>query len=160
MPEADESPIELDFLETIKLVNYIRQEARHGRGLSIDVSAKTAFQDDHFLLPVLADDPLLYSLEDVIDSDLNFDQQSTAPDISHQETNLSHTDASMSNLHLRVLRAQEELRAAESALSEMEIAGESSQGSDERAQDHQQASYQGNYDGAGQPALKLSRKPS
>lgn len=54
----------LDFLETMKLVNYIRHEVRNGNK-SPNVSSKSAFDDNQYLQPVLEDDALLYSLEDV-----------------------------------------------------------------------------------------------
>ncbi len=57
--------IDLDFLETVKLVNYVRREVRNGN-TSPNVSQKSAFEDDQYLQPVLEDDALLYSLDDVI----------------------------------------------------------------------------------------------
>ena len=57
--------VELGLMETIKLVNFIRSERRQGK-CSLDISTKSAFQDDHYLQPVIEDDPLLYSLEDII----------------------------------------------------------------------------------------------
>ncbi|KAL9638234.1 MAG: hypothetical protein Q9164_001685 [Protoblastenia rupestris] len=60
--------LKLELLEMVKLVNYIRSETREGRR-SLDVSTKAIFEDDCYLQPVLDDDPLLYSLEDVIAND-------------------------------------------------------------------------------------------
>ncbi|CRG92620.1 protein arginine N-methyltransferase 3 [Talaromyces islandicus] len=57
---------DLDFLGSIKLVNYIRSEAQKGNKAP-DVSSKSAFDDDSYLKPVLDDDALLYSLEDLTD---------------------------------------------------------------------------------------------
>lgn len=54
----------LDFLETVKLVNYLRSETRKGN-LQTEVSSKQAFENDVYLKPVLEDDPLLYSLDDI-----------------------------------------------------------------------------------------------
>ncbi|KAI9374287.1 S-adenosyl-L-methionine-dependent methyltransferase [Aspergillus egyptiacus] len=60
--------LDLDFLETIKLVNYIRSEVKGGNSTP-DVSSKGKFQDDSYLKPVLEDDALLYSLDDVEDEE-------------------------------------------------------------------------------------------
>ena len=56
---------DLDLLECMKLVNYIRGEVRKGNK-SPNVSSKSAFESDQFLQPVLKDDAVLYSLEDAI----------------------------------------------------------------------------------------------
>jgi type I protein arginine methyltransferase len=54
----------LDFLDTIKLVNYIRSEVKRGN-TKFDISSKSIFDDEKFLKPVLEDDALLYSLDDL-----------------------------------------------------------------------------------------------
>ncbi|KAJ5683773.1 Ribosomal protein arginine N-methyltransferase rmt3 [Penicillium maclennaniae] len=54
----------LDFLDTIKLVNYVRSEVKAGNKTP-DVSSKAKFADDAFMKPVLEDDALLYSLDDI-----------------------------------------------------------------------------------------------
>lgn len=59
---------DLDFLGTIKLVNYIRSQVKAGN-LSPDVSSKSNFEDEVYLKPVLEDDALLYSLDDIEDQD-------------------------------------------------------------------------------------------
>ncbi|KAJ9639268.1 Ribosomal protein arginine N-methyltransferase rmt3 [Knufia peltigerae] len=56
----------LDFLDLIKLVNYIRSEVRAGNAYHT-VSSKSVFDDDKYLKPVLEDDALLYSLDDVFE---------------------------------------------------------------------------------------------
>jgi protein arginine N-methyltransferase 3 len=55
----------LDFLGTIKLVNYIRSEVRAGNTKLSPL--KTSFEDEKYLKPVLVDDSLLYSLDDLDD---------------------------------------------------------------------------------------------
>lgn len=55
----------LDFIGGIKLVNYIRAEAQKGNNKP-DVSSKSVFDDDKFMQPVLEDDALLFSLDDVL----------------------------------------------------------------------------------------------
>ncbi|KAE8145925.1 S-adenosyl-L-methionine-dependent methyltransferase [Aspergillus avenaceus] len=59
---------DLDFLGTIKLVNYIRTQVKNGN-TSPDVSSKSNFEDEIYLKPVLEDDALLYSLDDIEDQD-------------------------------------------------------------------------------------------
>ncbi|EEP82376.1 hypothetical protein UREG_07241 [Uncinocarpus reesii 1704] len=56
----------LDFLGTIKLVNYIRSNVQSGN-TKPDLSSSSLFEDDVYLKPVLEDDALLYNLEDISD---------------------------------------------------------------------------------------------
>lgn len=49
----------------IKLVNFIRSEVKWGN-LTPDVSSKSVLDNDRYLQPVLDDDALLYSLDEVI----------------------------------------------------------------------------------------------
>ncbi|KAJ5288009.1 hypothetical protein N7478_003695 [Penicillium angulare] len=56
--------LDLDFLDTIKLVNYVRSEVKAGNKIP-DVSSKSKFADDAYMKPVLEDDALLYSLDDI-----------------------------------------------------------------------------------------------
>ncbi|KAL4870974.1 hypothetical protein BDV12DRAFT_184089 [Aspergillus spectabilis] len=60
--------LDLDFLDNIKLVNYVRSEVKNGN-LTPDVSSKDKFQDEAYLKPVLEDDALLYSLDDIEDEE-------------------------------------------------------------------------------------------
>ena len=58
---------DLEFLETVKLVNYTRKEAKKGaRGLIIP--SRSVFEDDQYLLPILEDDAVLFNLDEVIQS--------------------------------------------------------------------------------------------
>lgn len=54
----------LDFLGTIRLINYIRSEVARGN-LQPDVSSNSLFEDDKYLIPVLEDDALLFSFDDI-----------------------------------------------------------------------------------------------
>lgn len=59
---------DLDFLDTIKLVNYIRSSVKNGN-MTPDLSSKDKFQSEIYLKPVLEDDALLYSLDDIEDEE-------------------------------------------------------------------------------------------
>jgi protein arginine N-methyltransferase 3 len=54
----------LDFYGNIKLINYIRFQVQEGKKLPEDIS-KSDFEDEKFLKPVLEDDALLFSLDDL-----------------------------------------------------------------------------------------------
>lgn len=54
----------LDFYGNIKLVNYIRSQVHSGQNVSQDIS-KAEFEDDKYLKPVLEDDALLFSLDEL-----------------------------------------------------------------------------------------------
>ncbi|RDL37215.1 putative Ribosomal protein arginine N-methytransferase rmt3 [Venustampulla echinocandica] len=56
----------LDFYGNIKLVNYIRSQVHNGLPIPSDISRKD-FDDEAFLKPVLEDDALLFSLDDLPD---------------------------------------------------------------------------------------------
>ncbi|OAP59212.1 hypothetical protein AYL99_06510 [Fonsecaea erecta] len=61
---------DLDYLGLVRLVNYIRSEVKAGNSLP-DVSSKALFDDEKYLKPVLEDDALLYSLDDVFEESVN-----------------------------------------------------------------------------------------
>lgn len=48
------------------MVNYVRTQVKKGNNTP-DVSSKSNFEDDVYLKPVLEDDALLYSLDDLAD---------------------------------------------------------------------------------------------
>ncbi|PGH37129.1 protein arginine N-methyltransferase 3 [[Emmonsia] crescens] len=73
----------LDFLGTIRLVNYIRSEVKAGN-LTPDVSSAALFDDARYLRPVLEDDALLYSLDDL--SEELKDEGGNTPGSKHAET--------------------------------------------------------------------------
>lgn len=51
-------------MSSIKLVNYIRQQAKEGN-TKLEIVAAADFEDDKYLQPVLEDDALLFSLDDL-----------------------------------------------------------------------------------------------
>lgn len=63
--------LRLDFLEMIKMVNFVRAEGRAVGRWPPDLSSKAVFQSEHWLMPQLEDDALLYSLHDIIGEDLD-----------------------------------------------------------------------------------------
>ena len=54
----------LDFYGNIKLVNFIRSQVHTGKPISSDVS-RAEFDDEKYLKPVLEDDALLFSLDEL-----------------------------------------------------------------------------------------------
>ena len=153
---------ELEFMDLVKLVNYVRQEVKNGRGRrSLNLSTKSAFEDDRYLRPVLEDDALLYSLDDIIEGGL-----------TPQETNgaeLPVTDGfeegsaaynKISELHQTLLRTQQLLLATQQRLELAEKALSSSKGLDDDMggtvsrlggvyPSRGDKTYKGNYDGPG-----------
>ncbi len=49
----------------IKMINYIRSEVQQGNETP-NLSSSAAFEEERYLKPILEQDPLLYSLDDVI----------------------------------------------------------------------------------------------
>lgn len=60
--------LQLDFLGAVKLVNFIRDCTKRGVSLPKEVS-HTDIEDERFLQPVLENDALIFSLDDVIEAD-------------------------------------------------------------------------------------------
>jgi type I protein arginine methyltransferase len=56
----------LDFYGSIRLVNFVRSQVHSGNPVSSDIS-KEQFEDERFLKPVLEDDALLFSLDELPD---------------------------------------------------------------------------------------------
>lgn len=55
----------LDFYGSIKLVNFIRSQVHSGNKVSAANISREAFHDEKYLKPVLEDDALLFSLDDL-----------------------------------------------------------------------------------------------
>jgi protein arginine N-methyltransferase 3 len=94
--------IDLDFLDSIKLVNYVRTQVKAGNKRP-DVSSKSQFEDDAYLKPVLEDDALLYSLDDIAEEEAG-------------------NEASSGDADGRVLELQEELERLQTQFSEYRTA--------------------------------------
>ncbi|KAI6914690.1 hypothetical protein KC318_g1031 [Hortaea werneckii] len=56
----------LDFYSTLRLINYIRSQVATGN-TKPDCSSPQAWMDDKYMQPVLEDDALLYSIDDLAD---------------------------------------------------------------------------------------------
>ena len=73
----------LDFYGTIKLVNYVRDAAINGLQ-AIDTSAADLWKDDKYLQPVLENDALLFSLDELVE-DAAGEQNGKVPDYDEFE---------------------------------------------------------------------------
>lgn len=93
---------DLDFLDTIKLVNYVRSQVK-AENSAPDVSSKANFEDEAYLKPVLEDDALLYSLGDAL-----------------EEEELSEVPGG--EAEKRVLELQEDLERLQTQFSEYRLA--------------------------------------
>jgi len=89
----------LDFVSSIKLVNYIRTEVANGNQKP-DLSSRELFQDDKYLTPVLEDDAVLYSLDDI---------DSNGEDVF--ETKLDQKDALIADLRDELTRVKSHFSA-------------------------------------------------
>ena len=91
----------MDFIGTIKLINYIRTQVKAGN-TNPDVSSKKKFDDDAYMKPALEDDALLYSLDDIEDDEAEA--------------------AGGSDAERRVIELQEDLERLQSQFSEYRLA--------------------------------------
>ena len=58
--------LQLDFLGAVKLVNFIRHRVQQGQALPDNISLGD-FQDDTYLKPVLENDAVIFSLDEILD---------------------------------------------------------------------------------------------
>ena len=100
--------IGLDFLDVVKLVNYIRSKVKAGV-VKPDVSAKFVFKDEQYLIPVLEDDALLWNLNDIIGQDLD-DMDEDTGGVSVRSFGGTTTDRKDEN---RVAELEKKLQLAE-----------------------------------------------
>lgn len=66
-----DSLIDLNFYQTIQLINYVRSTIKHHPDTDISTLDFTnaPFEDEKYLAPVLEDDALLYSIDELADPD-------------------------------------------------------------------------------------------
>jgi protein arginine N-methyltransferase 3 len=89
---------DLDYFSTVKLVNYIRSEVKHGNQKP-DVSSKSFFDDDKYMMPALEDDALLYSLDDIFEDQLPVTtDDKPAQDSSDSATRIQQLEQELSRL--------------------------------------------------------------
>ena len=69
----------------VKMINYIRAESRAVGRWPPNLSSRDAFESEHWLMPQLEDDALLYSLHDVIGDDLEDEIGGVTPGIDQLE---------------------------------------------------------------------------
>lgn len=102
----------------MRLVNYIRSEVEVGN-TAPNLSNESAFQDEKYLLPVLEDDPLLYSLHDAIGED--FDDIDDSLPLVAGKTLANHTQDTkpVIDLERKLQRAQLELDACRREVEEL-----------------------------------------
>ncbi|PYH82803.1 S-adenosyl-L-methionine-dependent methyltransferase [Aspergillus uvarum CBS 121591] len=110
---------DLDFLGTIKLVNYVRSQVKQGN-MSPDVSSKDKFDDELYLMPVLEDDALLYSLDDIDEEGLEAAGETDAErrvielqeDLERLQTQFSeYRDAVQKSMEEQLSKEDEKLKA-------------------------------------------------
>lgn len=61
--------LQLDFHGAVKLVNYVRNQVQHQQALPSNLTLAD-FEDDGYFKPVLQNDALIMSLDEILDSDL------------------------------------------------------------------------------------------
>ena len=74
--DTDRLP-DLDFLQGVKLVNFVRKQSNKSAAISIDFGNPKQWEDDQYLLPVLEDDAFLFSIDelDQLDSTNGIDSE-------------------------------------------------------------------------------------
>lgn len=96
-----------DFYDSVKLVNFIRSQVHNGQLVSSDIS-KEDFADEKFLKPVLEDDALIISLDDLPENQGNAQETTAETSKGKDATNSS------GELVSRVAELEEELRRIQS----------------------------------------------
>ena len=98
----------LDFLESVKLVNYIRKQSAKGTAVKT-VDSKAEFESDEYLQPTLEDDALLFSLDEVMDSaDDSVEPESLANDAQELQQRISDLEAQFANYRSEVAKTLDE----------------------------------------------------
>lgn len=111
----------LDFMGMIKLVNYIRGQFLAGNGAP-NLSTSAAFEDDRYLQPALEDDPLLYSLHDVIGEEFDKDEGGVSVEIARNGSIQSGDGVDRTTeLEEKLQRAHKELLARKRELEAIKL---------------------------------------
>lgn len=101
----------------VKLVNYTRSEVKKGHKV-LRISSKSVFQDDHYLLPVLEDDALLFSLDEVICSPEALIQDIDSIERQGHALDDDSTPKRVRELHDELLHVQQQFKAYRAAVDE------------------------------------------
>ncbi|CAH0043952.1 unnamed protein product [Clonostachys solani] len=72
---ATQRRLNLDFYGAIKLVNYVRYQVQQGQSLPAEITL-AELEHERYLKPVLENDALLFSLDDVLEADQSEDNSS------------------------------------------------------------------------------------
>ncbi len=129
--------IGLDFLDVVKLVNYIRSQVKAGVEKP-DISARSSFEDEQYLIPVLEDDALLWNLHDIIGPDLDHTDEDTGG-VSVKRLSGTTTDRNDENrvaeLEKKLQLAELELEARRSEIKFLQLKFEESESMHEKSLD-------------------------
>jgi protein arginine N-methyltransferase 3 len=98
----------LDFYGNIKLVNFIRSQVHSGNPISSSTISREAFEDEKFLKPVLEDDALLFSLDDL-------------PEVTTGTGEGNEVATDSGHLVARVSELEEELRRIQSQFDDYRV---------------------------------------
>ncbi|KAL5365424.1 S-adenosyl-L-methionine-dependent methyltransferase [Aspergillus floccosus] len=134
--------LDLDFLDTIKLVNYVRSQVKQGNK-NPDVSSKDKFADELYLKPVLEDDALLYSLDDIDDEEQTAGTEAERRVIELQE-DLERLQTQFSEYRIAVQKSMEEQLTKEDETLEASGPSKRSQNKANEAESDYFTSYSGN----------------
>lgn len=98
--------LSLDFHGAIKLVNLIRSRVRSGQAVTEDISAED-LADDQYLKPVLENDALLFSLDEVLEGEAGPENQAVTSEELQQrnktlESELEALQSQFANYRLAV----------------------------------------------------------
>jgi protein arginine N-methyltransferase 3 len=91
------------------LVNYVRTEVKNGNNTP-DVSSKSKFEDDLYLKPVLEDDALLYSLDDLAEEQAEDSAPSTETNrqVNELQEKLDQLQTQFSEYRLAVQKSMDD----------------------------------------------------
>jgi type I protein arginine methyltransferase len=108
-PDIDNES-DLDFLDRVQLINYVRSEVAAGRGAQLPkVWTTSSFEDEAYLKPVIQDDPVLYSLDDIDES--QFETSEAAPE-DPKEAEVQDLRERLAQLQIQYAAYREEVQVS------------------------------------------------
>ena len=140
------------------MVNYIRTQAKNGRGGSLDLSDPSVFSSDEYLKPVIEGDPLLYSLEEVFGTDLyGGEEEDAGENVEPTSADLDSEGIKIAELQKALFEVRQTLKATQQRLDlttrALDAQIDSEDSDDERSSrrpihvKEEKSAYEGNYDG-------------